>query len=116
MNGLLPLHIAANLPGKRGVQITELLLNAGANPDLGAEDSDEIYGPDQVPCSMADPTLLRHCRTKQRIHTVMPGSKVTERPWPTSPDLVGLFLNQDSTLCQHGQRGLVRVSTWEAAV
>lgn len=69
MNGLLPLHIAANLPGKRGVQITELLLNAGANPDLGAEDSDEIYGPDQVPCSMADPTLLRHCRTKQRIHS-----------------------------------------------
>ncbi|XP_055502000.1 ankyrin repeat and MYND domain-containing protein 1 isoform X1 [Leucoraja erinacea] len=48
MNGLLPLHIAANLPGKRGVQITELLLNAGANPDLGAEDSDEIYGPDQI--------------------------------------------------------------------
>ncbi|XP_032887418.1 ankyrin repeat and MYND domain-containing protein 1 isoform X2 [Amblyraja radiata] len=53
MNGLLPLHIAANLPGKRGVQITELLLNAGANPDLGAEDSDEIYGPDQK----SDPEL-----------------------------------------------------------
>ncbi|XP_078265914.1 ankyrin repeat and MYND domain-containing protein 1 [Rhinoraja longicauda] len=49
MNGLLPLHIAANLPGKRGVAITELLLNAGANPDLAAEDSDQIYGPDQEP-------------------------------------------------------------------
>ncbi|XP_051874541.1 ankyrin repeat and MYND domain-containing protein 1 [Pristis pectinata] len=49
MNGLLPLHIAANLPSKKGVTVTELLLKAGANPDLRAEDKDEIYEPDQQP-------------------------------------------------------------------
>ncbi|XP_069752448.1 ankyrin repeat and MYND domain-containing protein 1 isoform X3 [Narcine bancroftii] len=49
MNGLLPLHIASTLPSKKGVMITELLLKAGANPDVGAEDKYEIYGPDQNP-------------------------------------------------------------------
>ncbi|XP_059806448.1 ankyrin repeat and MYND domain-containing protein 1 isoform X1 [Hypanus sabinus] len=54
MNGLLPLHIAATLPGKTGVTITELLLKAGADPDLGAEDKDEVSERDQQP----DPETL----------------------------------------------------------
>ncbi|XP_062901058.1 ankyrin repeat and MYND domain-containing protein 1 [Mobula hypostoma] len=61
MTGLLPLHIAATLPGKTGVKITELLLKAGANPDLGAEDKDEIYEHDQAVDELlahgADPNL-----------------------------------------------------------
>jgi len=34
---LAPLHISAAIPGEEGVQITELLLKAGANPDVRAE-------------------------------------------------------------------------------
>ncbi|XP_041061671.1 ankyrin repeat and MYND domain-containing protein 1 [Carcharodon carcharias] len=46
MAGLLPLHVAVAIPGKKGVAITELLLNAAANPDKGAKDDNEIYPPD----------------------------------------------------------------------
>ncbi|XP_075260391.1 ankyrin repeat and MYND domain-containing protein 1-like isoform X2 [Convolutriloba macropyga] len=34
--GLAPLHIAVTLPGEAGVQITKLLLEAGANPNIQA--------------------------------------------------------------------------------
>ena len=34
--GLAPLHIATTLPGEAGVQITKLLLEAGANPNIQA--------------------------------------------------------------------------------
>ncbi|XP_078420752.1 ankyrin repeat and MYND domain-containing protein 1 [Cetorhinus maximus] len=43
MAGLLPLHVAVAIPGKKGVAITELLLNAAANPDEGARDDNEVY-------------------------------------------------------------------------
>ncbi|XP_051549311.1 ankyrin repeat and MYND domain-containing protein 1 [Myxocyprinus asiaticus] len=41
--GLYPLHIAAGLPGAEGTEITELLLHALADPDVKAEDADEVY-------------------------------------------------------------------------
>ncbi|XP_062566386.1 ankyrin repeat and MYND domain-containing protein 1-like, partial [Saccostrea cucullata] len=40
--GLAPLHIAAAIPGEEGVQITELLLGAGANPDVRATEDDSF--------------------------------------------------------------------------
>ncbi|XP_051980158.1 ankyrin repeat and MYND domain-containing protein 1-like isoform X2 [Xyrauchen texanus] len=41
--GLYPLHISAGLPGVEGTEITELLLHALADPDVKAEDADEVY-------------------------------------------------------------------------
>ncbi|XP_052215690.1 ankyrin repeat and MYND domain-containing protein 1-like isoform X2 [Dreissena polymorpha] len=38
--GLAPLHIAAAIPGEEGVLITELLLGAGADPNVRAEPDD----------------------------------------------------------------------------
>lgn len=40
--GLAPLHIAAAIPGEEGVQITELLLEVGANPDVMAAEDDSF--------------------------------------------------------------------------
>ncbi|XP_078310811.1 ankyrin repeat and MYND domain-containing protein 1-like isoform X2 [Crassostrea virginica] len=40
--GLAPLHIAAAIPGEEGVQITELLLEVGANPDVRATEDDSF--------------------------------------------------------------------------
>ncbi|XP_048250004.1 ankyrin repeat and MYND domain-containing protein 1-like isoform X1 [Haliotis rufescens] len=39
---LAPLHIACAIPGEEGVQITELLLNALADPDVRAEEDDSF--------------------------------------------------------------------------
>ncbi|KAG7488355.1 hypothetical protein MATL_G00034500 [Megalops atlanticus] len=41
--GLYPLHIAAGLPGPEGPRITELLLHALADPDMRAQDADEVF-------------------------------------------------------------------------
>lgn len=46
--GLYPLHIAAGLPGAEGPEITELLLHALADPDVKAQDADEVYEFDMV--------------------------------------------------------------------
>ncbi|XP_078066258.1 ankyrin repeat and MYND domain-containing protein 1 [Mustelus asterias] len=46
LDGLASLHVAVTIPGKKGVAITQLLLNAAANPDEGANDADVIYEPD----------------------------------------------------------------------
>ena len=40
--GLSPLHIASAIPGEEGVLITELLLKAGADPDIRAEIDDSF--------------------------------------------------------------------------
>ncbi|XP_052104362.1 ankyrin repeat and MYND domain-containing protein 1-like isoform X1 [Mytilus californianus] len=40
--GLAPLHIACAIPGDEGVQITELLLHAGAEPDVRATMDDSF--------------------------------------------------------------------------
>ncbi|CAJ1061145.1 ankyrin repeat and MYND domain-containing protein 1 isoform X1 [Xyrichtys novacula] len=45
---LYPLHVAAALPGPAGPKITELLLNALADPDAQACDQDEIFELDKV--------------------------------------------------------------------
>ncbi|XP_072111836.1 ankyrin repeat and MYND domain-containing protein 1 isoform X2 [Mobula birostris] len=83
MNGLLPLHIAATLPGKTGVKITELLLKAGANPDLGAEDKDEIYEHDQQP----DPETLTGLVVKSPNQSGIP--KHYYRPIENPPETDG---------------------------
>ncbi|XP_067897459.1 ankyrin repeat and MYND domain-containing protein 1 isoform X2 [Heterodontus francisci] len=49
MKGLPAIHVGVAIPGKKGVMITNVLLNAGANPDVAAEDGDEIYEPDKLP-------------------------------------------------------------------
>ncbi|XP_066565876.1 ankyrin repeat and MYND domain-containing protein 1 [Amia ocellicauda] len=49
--GLYPLHIAAALPGKEGVKITELLLHAAANPDVRAQDAEDVFSLDKVSSS-----------------------------------------------------------------
>ncbi|TSK53751.1 Ankyrin repeat and MYND domain-containing protein 1 [Bagarius yarrelli] len=41
--GLYPLHIAAGLTGPEGPKITELLLKAAADPDVKAQDANEVY-------------------------------------------------------------------------
>ncbi|XP_043557727.1 ankyrin repeat and MYND domain-containing protein 1 isoform X3 [Chiloscyllium plagiosum] len=46
IDGLTPLHVSVAIPGKQGVLITELLLNAAANPNEGAYDDDVTYEPD----------------------------------------------------------------------
>ncbi|KAA0712123.1 Axonemal dynein light chain domain-containing protein 1 [Triplophysa tibetana] len=59
--GLYPLHIAAGLPGAEGPQITELLLHALADPDVKAQDADEVYeldeALDELLAAGADPNL-----------------------------------------------------------
>ncbi|XP_062251551.1 ankyrin repeat and MYND domain-containing protein 1 isoform X1 [Platichthys flesus] len=45
--GLFPLHVAAALPGRAGLQITELLLCAITDPDAQACDRDDIFEPDK---------------------------------------------------------------------
>ncbi|XP_069474347.1 ankyrin repeat and MYND domain-containing protein 1 [Ambystoma mexicanum] len=44
---ITPLHIAVALPGIEGVSITELLLQAAADPDARADDQEDIFGPDR---------------------------------------------------------------------
>ncbi|XP_038672535.1 ankyrin repeat and MYND domain-containing protein 1 [Scyliorhinus canicula] len=48
LQGLPILHVAVDIPGKKGVMITQQLLNAAANPDQGANDADETYWLDVV--------------------------------------------------------------------
>ncbi|KAM6178471.1 ankyrin repeat and MYND domain-containing protein 1 [Rhynchocyon petersi] len=48
LRSLTPLHIAAALPGKEGVQIVELLLQAITDVDAQAGDQDEAYRPHKV--------------------------------------------------------------------
>lgn len=48
--GLAPLHIACAIPGEEGVQITELLLNALANPDVRAKEDDSFLNRTLVSC------------------------------------------------------------------
>ncbi|KAK6167259.1 hypothetical protein SNE40_021334 [Patella caerulea] len=44
--GLAPLHIAVAIPGDEGVEITELLLEAMADPDVRAEEDDSFIQKD----------------------------------------------------------------------
>lgn len=56
--GLYPLHVAAGLPGPEGPQIMELLLAAAADPDVRAQDGDEVFGLDDVAGSPASSPAL----------------------------------------------------------
>ena len=56
-SGIAPLHIAVALPDKTGVEITELLLKAGANPNIrdcafGEEENGRT--PAHIACSRED--------------------------------------------------------------
>ena len=46
--GLAPLHIACAIPGEEGVQITELLLNALADPDVRATEDNSFINKNLV--------------------------------------------------------------------
>ncbi|XP_023647880.1 ankyrin repeat and MYND domain-containing protein 1 isoform X2 [Paramormyrops kingsleyae] len=46
--GLYPLHVAAGLPGPEGPQIMALLLATAADPDVRAQDGDEVFELDGV--------------------------------------------------------------------
>ncbi|XP_034036684.1 ankyrin repeat and MYND domain-containing protein 1 [Thalassophryne amazonica] len=48
MKGLYPLHVAAALPGPPGPRITQLLLHTATDPDVQANDSDEICELDKI--------------------------------------------------------------------
>lgn len=44
LGGFTPLHIASAIPGKEGVLANQLLLKAGANPNVTAQDEDITHG------------------------------------------------------------------------
>ena len=48
--GLYPIHIACAIPGEEGVQISELLLNALADPDARAREDDSFLNHTLVSC------------------------------------------------------------------
>ncbi|KAM6296911.1 LOW QUALITY PROTEIN: ankyrin repeat and MYND domain-containing protein 1-like [Aegotheles albertisi] len=54
LGGLNPLHIAASIPGKEGIQITQYLLHSAPDLNARAEDGNEIYGPDKSPQPQAN--------------------------------------------------------------
>ncbi|XP_065710172.2 ankyrin repeat and MYND domain-containing protein 1 isoform X3 [Patagioenas fasciata] len=56
LGGLTPLHIAASIPGQEGVQITQHLLHSAPDPNVRAEDGNEIYGPDKPQAREANVT------------------------------------------------------------
>ncbi|KAG1945828.1 ankyrin repeat and MYND domain-containing protein [Pimephales promelas] len=71
--GLYPLHIAAGLPGAEGPEITELLLHALADPDVKAQDADEVYEFDME-------TLEHQAFENQHFMASKPLAKFNEAP------------------------------------
>jgi hypothetical protein len=58
--GLAPLHIACSIPGEEGVKITELLLDALADPDIRATQDDSFLNRNLVSASSRH-ALIFHC-------------------------------------------------------
>ncbi|CAM4657343.1 unnamed protein product [Leuciscus chuanchicus] len=70
---LYPLHIAVGLLGAEGPEITELLLHALADPDVKAQDADEVYKFDME-------TLEHQAFENQHFMASSPLAKFSEAP------------------------------------
>lgn len=87
-SGIAPLHIAVALPDQTGVEITELLLRAGADPNIrdcafGYEENGRT--PAHIACSRED--------NDQVLHLVTPEIRQALSPYSSSPFFFSLLIH-----------------------